>query len=54
MGSGTRLIAAIFCGLVVAIAADVVLSATTSDEITVGASLVLFTVTMLTFMWAFR
>jgi len=54
MGSGTRLIAALLCGLVVAVAADVVLSATTSDDITLGASLILFMVTSLTFAWAFR
>jgi len=54
MGSGTRLIAALLCGLFVAIAAEVVLSSTTSDDVTLAASLILFMVTTITFAWAFR
>jgi hypothetical protein len=54
MGSGTRLIAALLCGLFVAIAAEVVLSSTTSDDLTLAASLILFMVTTITFAWAFR
>ncbi len=49
-----RLIGALLSGLVVALAADAVLSVTTSDEIALGATLLLSMVTMLTFAWALR
>jgi formate/nitrite transporter FocA (FNT family) len=54
MGSGPRLILAIMAGLIVAICANVVLSETTGDDVTLAASLLLFMVTAVSFAWAFR
>ena len=54
MGSGPRLILAIMAGLIVAICANVVLSETTGDDVTLAASLLLFMVTAVSFTWAFR
>ena len=47
-----RLIAALVCGLVVGFAADAVLSVMTSEEIALGATLLLVMVTTLSFVWA--
>jgi len=54
MGFGPRMLLAFMAGSIVAICADVVLSATTSDDVTLAASLLLFMATTVTFAWAFR
>lgn len=54
MRRSARLIATLLCGLVVAVAADAVLSVATSEEIAIGATLLLVMVTTLSFAWASR
>jgi len=54
IGSGPRLILAVMAGLIVAICANIVLSETTGDDVTLAASLLLFMVTAVSFTWAFR
>ena len=48
------LLATLLCGLVVAACADMVLSATTGDEIALGATVLLTAVTTLAVAWALR
>lgn len=54
MRRSARLIAALLLGLLVALAADAILSVTTGEEIALGATLLLVMVSTLTFVWASR
>ncbi len=48
------LLATLLCGLVIAVVADMVLSATTGDEIALGATVLLTAVATLAVAWALR
>ena len=54
MRHSARPIATHLCGLLVGLAADAVLSVATSEEIALGATLLLVLVTTATFAWASR
>ena len=54
MRRSARIATALLCGLAVALVSDAVLNATTSEEIALGGTLLLVTVTMLTITWTLR